>query len=118
MLAGKANVRVLITGPLNKVNPSELEYRSVVGGLLVHLLFDPVSMAFLPWSLVSNFVAVLVGGWLVLRQPVNDPLTVRFGLRALAGGATMSIISAAIGTIGLQQAGMITVDMMPAAAFR
>jgi phosphoribosylaminoimidazolecarboxamide formyltransferase/IMP cyclohydrolase len=35
VLAGKANVRVLITGPLNKPNPSELEYRSVVGGLLV-----------------------------------------------------------------------------------
>jgi phosphoribosylaminoimidazolecarboxamide formyltransferase / IMP cyclohydrolase len=35
VLAGKSNVRVLITGPLNKVNPSELEYRSVVGGLLV-----------------------------------------------------------------------------------
>jgi phosphoribosylaminoimidazolecarboxamide formyltransferase/IMP cyclohydrolase len=35
VLAGKANVRVLITGPLNKTNPSELEYRSVVGGLLV-----------------------------------------------------------------------------------
>jgi phosphoribosylaminoimidazolecarboxamide formyltransferase / IMP cyclohydrolase len=35
VLAGKANVRVLITGSLNKANPSELEYRSVVGGLLV-----------------------------------------------------------------------------------
>ncbi len=35
VLAGKSNVRVLITGPLNKPCPSELEYRSVVGGLLV-----------------------------------------------------------------------------------
>src|ERR1041384_1579115 len=35
VLAGKANVRVLITGPLNKSSSSELEYRSVVGGLLV-----------------------------------------------------------------------------------
>jgi phosphoribosylaminoimidazolecarboxamide formyltransferase/IMP cyclohydrolase len=35
VLAGKANVRVLITGPLNQTCPSELEYRSVVGGLLV-----------------------------------------------------------------------------------
>jgi phosphoribosylaminoimidazolecarboxamide formyltransferase/IMP cyclohydrolase len=35
VLATKNNVRVLIVGALNDVNPSELEYRSVVGGLLV-----------------------------------------------------------------------------------
>jgi phosphoribosylaminoimidazolecarboxamide formyltransferase/IMP cyclohydrolase len=35
VLAGKANVRVLVVGALNKTSPSELEYRSVVGGLLV-----------------------------------------------------------------------------------
>jgi phosphoribosylaminoimidazolecarboxamide formyltransferase/IMP cyclohydrolase len=35
VLAGKTNVRVLVTGPLKHSNPSELEYRSVVGGLLV-----------------------------------------------------------------------------------
>jgi phosphoribosylaminoimidazolecarboxamide formyltransferase/IMP cyclohydrolase len=35
VLAGKQNVRVLVTGPLNRPVASELEYRSVVGGLLV-----------------------------------------------------------------------------------
>jgi phosphoribosylaminoimidazolecarboxamide formyltransferase / IMP cyclohydrolase len=35
VLAGKANVRVLVIGALADTNPSELEYRSVVGGLLV-----------------------------------------------------------------------------------
>ncbi len=35
VLATKVNVRVLITGPLNRISPSGLEYRSVVGGLLV-----------------------------------------------------------------------------------
>jgi phosphoribosylaminoimidazolecarboxamide formyltransferase/IMP cyclohydrolase len=35
VLAGKQNVRVLVVGPLNARSPSELEYRSVVGGLLV-----------------------------------------------------------------------------------
>ena len=35
VLATKANVRVLVIGPLAKQNPSSLEYRSVVGGLLV-----------------------------------------------------------------------------------
>jgi phosphoribosylaminoimidazolecarboxamide formyltransferase / IMP cyclohydrolase len=35
VLATKANVRVLVVGPLAKQTTSELEYRSVVGGLLV-----------------------------------------------------------------------------------
>jgi len=35
VLAGKTNVRVLVVGPLANSNPSEFEYRSVVGGLLV-----------------------------------------------------------------------------------
>ena len=35
VLAGKANVRVLVIGALAKRTPSELDYRSVVGGLLV-----------------------------------------------------------------------------------
>jgi phosphoribosylaminoimidazolecarboxamide formyltransferase / IMP cyclohydrolase len=35
VLAGKVNVRVLVVGPLANTHPSELEYRSVVGGLLV-----------------------------------------------------------------------------------
>ena len=35
MLASKQNIRVLIIGPLSKQNAAELEYRSVVGGLLV-----------------------------------------------------------------------------------
>ena len=47
VLAGKANVRVLVVGPLNRNNPSELEYRSVVGGLLVQsrdtALADPAT---------------------------------------------------------------------------
>jgi phosphoribosylaminoimidazolecarboxamide formyltransferase/IMP cyclohydrolase len=35
VLAGRQNVRVLAVGPLAERSPSELEYRSVVGGLLV-----------------------------------------------------------------------------------
>jgi len=34
-LASRQNVRVLVIGPLANTSPSELEYRSVVGGLLV-----------------------------------------------------------------------------------
>jgi phosphoribosylaminoimidazolecarboxamide formyltransferase/IMP cyclohydrolase len=35
VLATKTNVRVLVLGPLSNKTPTELEYRSVVGGLLV-----------------------------------------------------------------------------------
>jgi phosphoribosylaminoimidazolecarboxamide formyltransferase / IMP cyclohydrolase len=35
VLAGKQNVRVLVIGALSNTSPTELEYRSVVGGLLV-----------------------------------------------------------------------------------
>jgi phosphoribosylaminoimidazolecarboxamide formyltransferase/IMP cyclohydrolase len=35
VLAGRQNVRLLVVGPLADRSPSELEYRSVVGGLLV-----------------------------------------------------------------------------------
>jgi phosphoribosylaminoimidazolecarboxamide formyltransferase/IMP cyclohydrolase len=47
VLATKQNVRVLVIGPLNSRPESELEYRSVVGGLLVQTrdtaLADPAS---------------------------------------------------------------------------
>ena len=89
-----------------------------VGNVLVHVLFDPVPMAFLPWSVFSNFIGVLFAGWLVLRKPSDNPLTVRFGLRALAGGAAMSAISAMIGTFGMAQAGMLPFDEIPTAAMR
>jgi phosphoribosylaminoimidazolecarboxamide formyltransferase/IMP cyclohydrolase len=35
VLASKQNIRVLVLGPLSSRSPSDLEYRSVVGGLLV-----------------------------------------------------------------------------------
>jgi phosphoribosylaminoimidazolecarboxamide formyltransferase/IMP cyclohydrolase len=47
VLAGKQNVRVLMVGPLAQRSTNELEYRSVVGGLLVQsrdtALADPAS---------------------------------------------------------------------------
>ncbi|WP_290889052.1 EAL domain-containing protein [Arenimonas sp.] len=86
-----------------------------IGGLLVHLLFAPVPLAFLPWSLASNFIGVLVGVSLLKRAPGNDPLTVDFGLRALLGGMAMAVTSALIGTVGMVQSGMIALDALPSA---
>ena len=89
-----------------------------VGTLGVHLLFEPVPTAFIPWSMASNLVGVLAGAWVVRRQPMDDLLTVRFGLLALAGALVMSAVSAAIGTSGMLQAGMITSAQWPAAGAR
>ena len=89
-----------------------------LGGLLAHLLFDPVSLAFLPYSLASNYAAVLAGGWLVLRPPRQQPLTVMFGLRALLAGCTMALVSACIGILGLFQTGEMALEVVPAAGIR
>lgn len=89
-----------------------------IGGLLVHLLFDPVSLRFLPYSLASNYIGVLVGAWVVIREPRDPPLTVRFGLRSLLGGTVMALISALIGTFGLLQAGEVSLQTLPGAATR
>ncbi|GAB2495846.1 putative bifunctional diguanylate cyclase/phosphodiesterase [Arenimonas alkanexedens] len=85
-----------------------------IGGLLAHLLFAPVPMAFLPWSLASNLIGVMVGASLLKRAPGNNPLTVKFGLRALAGGTVMATTSALIGTAGLLQTDMIGLPALPA----
>ncbi|MBW8366440.1 MAG: EAL domain-containing protein [Arenimonas sp.] len=89
-----------------------------LGGLLLHGLFEPVSLAFLPYSLASNYIGVLAGGWFVLRQPRQAPLTVMFGLRALLGGVLMAAVSAGIGVFGLLQAGQVALDAAPAAGIR
>ncbi len=87
-----------------------------IGALLVHLLFSPVPVSFLPWSLASNFIGVVVGASLLKRAAGNDPLSVEFGLRALAGGMAMALTSAAIGTVGMVQSGLIPLGSLPSAA--
>ena len=89
-----------------------------VGTLGVHLLFDPVPGVFVPWSMASNLVGVLAGAWVIRRHPMDDQLTVRFGLHALVGAVVMSAASAAIGTSGMLHAGMIETAQWPAAASR
>lgn len=89
-----------------------------LGTLGVHLMFDPVPIEFLPWSLASNYLGVLAGAWVMRSYPRDDLLSVRFGLLALGGALLMSLISAAVGTAGMLQAGMIEGAQWPAAAGR
>mgnify|MGYP006194605085 CR=1 FL=1 len=89
-----------------------------LGTLLVHLLFEPVPRPFIVWSMASNFLGVLAGAWLMRRQPMDDLLTVRFGLHALGGSLVMATVSALIGTAGMFHAGMILAEQLPASAGR
>jgi len=89
-----------------------------LGALVVHLVFDPVPAKFIPYSLAGNYLGALAGGWLLLRVPLREPMSVRFGLRSLSAGTLMAVVSAAIGSFGLQQAGMIGAEGIPAAALR
>ena len=89
-----------------------------LGTLLVHLLFEPVPRSFIVWSMASNFLGVLAGAWLMRRQPMDDLLTVRFGLHALGGSLVMATVSALIGTTGMFHAGMILTEQLPASAGR
>ncbi|HEX5693760.1 MAG TPA: hypothetical protein VFY00_03975, partial [Arenimonas sp.] len=89
-----------------------------LGTLLVHLLFEPVPTAFIPWSMASNYLGVLAGAWLMRRQPMDDLLTVRFGLHALGGSVVLATVSAIVGTSGMLQADMISAGQIPASAGR
>ncbi|WP_374604888.1 putative bifunctional diguanylate cyclase/phosphodiesterase [Arenimonas sp.] len=89
-----------------------------LGTLLVHLVFEPVPHGFIPWSMSSNLLGVLAGAWLMRRQPLDDLLTVRFGLHALGGSLVMATVSALVGTAGMLQTEMISLGQVPASAGR
>ena len=75
--------------------------------LIGHLTFVPVASAFIPYSLVSNLLGTLAGGWLILRVPLPEQMDTRFGFRALRGGVLMAAVSAAIGVLGMVHSGLI-----------
>ncbi|KAA2285186.1 putative bifunctional diguanylate cyclase/phosphodiesterase [Arenimonas fontis] len=89
-----------------------------LGVLGVHLLFDPVPMLFLAYSMAANLLGVLAGAALILRGPAPEPMSVRFGLRGVAGGGVMSAVSALVGTTGMVHAGMLPPGDWPWAAGR
>ncbi len=89
-----------------------------LGTLLVHLLFEPVPTVFIAWSMASNFLGVVAGAWLMRRQPLDDLMTVRFGLHALGGSLVMATVSALIGTAGMLHAEMISAGQIATSAGR
>ena len=79
-----------------------------VAVLVVHLTpISPVAPSFMVFSIVSNTLGVLAGGWLVRRSPLPDQVDIRFAFRALRGGILMAAVSATIGVVGMVVTGMI-----------
>ena len=74
---------------------------------LVHMTVSPVPTAFIPYSLLSNTLGVLAGGWFVRRVQVPAHLDIRFAFRVLRGGVLMALISALVGVGGMVASGLI-----------
>jgi diguanylate cyclase (GGDEF)-like protein len=77
---------------------------------LLHALVVPVPPEFLPYSIGSNTLGTLLAGWYVRRHRRALQLEIGDGLMLLRGGLLLSATSAAIGTIGLIEAGMVGAD--------
>ncbi len=77
---------------------------------LLHAFILPVPPEFLPYSITSNTLATLAGGWYVQQRRRSLHVRSSDGLMLLGGGLILAVVSAAIGATGLVKAGMVPVD--------
>lgn len=85
--------------------------------LLVHLLLVPVPAGFLPFSVGSNFIGVLVGALIISITTTPTRISVVSGFGMLRGGIAMVLVSGLIGCLGLVWSGMMPArDFWPALA--
>ena len=75
--------------------------------LIAHLTFVKVPLAFLPFSVLANFLGALAGGYAVKATGVVPRVRVSSGLGMLRGGLTMVLVSGLIGTSGLVVSHMV-----------
>ena len=75
--------------------------------LAAHLSFVDVPNAFVPFSVLSNFLGVLAAALVVRLTGVKTRLTVSSGFTMLRAALTMVAVSGAIGTWGLVYSGMV-----------
>jgi diguanylate cyclase (GGDEF)-like protein len=78
-----------------------------VANLLLHLLIAPVPDVFMPYSIASNAIGSLVGGWLARQVPRNRRFTLFGGIGMLPGVVSMGAIGSLIGVTGMLHSGMI-----------
>lgn len=86
--------------------------------LLCHLVFSPMPMAFLPYSLLANTLGTLAGSWVALRARREETFNVRSTLALLRGGAVLALVSALIGVTGLHYSEMLSRAQWPLAFVR
>ncbi|GHA83863.1 sensor domain-containing diguanylate cyclase [Cognatilysobacter bugurensis] len=77
--------------------------------LIAHATFAKVPDAFVPFSVLSNLIGSMAGGYVVHRARARGVRTAAGAFALLAGAAVMAVVAACIGTFGLVVAGMIQV---------
>src|SRR6478672_6290324 len=81
-----------------------------IAQLLLHLFVVPVPSTFLLFSVASNSVATVIACAYVQHRRKQLQFRINDGLLLLRGGLFLGVISAAIGTVGMLQAGMVPAD--------
>jgi len=69
-----------------------------IAQLLLHLVMVPVPLAFLPFSISSNFIGTLVACAYVLRRRPRLQLRIADGFLLMRGGVLLCLVSALVGT--------------------
>ncbi|MFZ9362495.1 MAG: EAL domain-containing protein [Arenimonas sp.] len=75
--------------------------------VLVHILINPVPMAFLPFSVSSNIIGVLIAVLYVRSREFDRMLSIKGGFTMIQGALLMCLISGLIGVAGLYLNGMM-----------
>ncbi len=68
---------------------------------------------FVIFTTVGNTLAALVGGWIARRRPLPEYAEFRSGMQMLLAGVALSVIGAAIGTLGMVLAGLLSAAELP-----
>lgn len=80
--------------------------------VLHHLLIEPVSWAFLPWSIAANTFGTLAGAAYVLKAGRALRAGTQDGMLMFRGGVILSFVSACIGSLGMLVVGNISLDQL------
>ena len=78
--------------------------------LAYHATAGGVPDAFLPFSVLSNTLGTIAGGWLATRGPRHAGMGLPQAVVVLQGGLVLAAVSAVIGVAGLRSAGMLDAD--------
>ena len=89
-----------------------------VAVLVAHLTFNKVPLAFLPFSVLANTAGALAGAYVVHATGVLPRVRVSSGFGMLRGGVVMSLVSGAIGTMGMVSSHMLAPEGFWPALFK